>query len=496
MKSPLDKSIIVGLILLVGVVLGIYKTPTSTPRSGSFAPSGGSTYRLGQSVGTSDSSIKLSSFKEPVSAIPYTMSYLGSSIEYGTLSPQSTISEFISFSGITQNADGSATLTGVIRGLSRTPGGSNCTASTTLAQSHAGQSIFILSDAPCLFNEYAVKQNTQNITGTWTFSSTSRPTYDGQPSSYNALDLVDNQTLLNTAIQGAATSTEVNMGIVQLANTTQVGVSTASSTAGAPLVIPNRVATSTPGTLCSTVWFCIPVGGSNGKIMQSWLDLTQAFTFSASTTMTGGVSIPFSSGFPTYLNGLKFTLGATRAASSTVLMENGSGGLSFNKISRLISSNTNANLYTTANATTTVYTVVIPPNTLDGTTSILKIDSVWRLGSGTSGNCYPSIAFGNGVSTSTVGWENFGNVTDVFAQIESTLYASSTSNEVFFSKGIVEPSNVNNGSFNVGLNASLTTFFATSSVSLTGQTYIAYNIWIPGTANCGLFSHSEQLLTQ
>lgn len=137
-------------------------------RLGTFNVTGGGTYRLKSSIGTTDTTINLSSFKEPVSDLLYTMTKLNTDKGYGTVDPQTTRSEFVSFTGITQNSDGSAALTSVTRGLTRTPAGSSCTASTTLAQRHPGQSVFILSDSPCFFAEYAVKQNNEAITGNWT----------------------------------------------------------------------------------------------------------------------------------------------------------------------------------------------------------------------------------------------------------------------------------------------------------------------------------------
>jgi hypothetical protein len=134
------------------------------------------------------------------------MSYINTSIGYGTLSPQTTRSEFISFTGITQNANGTAQLTGVSRGLTRTPQGSGCTASTTLAQKHAGQSTFILSDSPCLFAEYAVKNNDETITGSWTVPT---PTAGGNPTTKNYVDaLVNGGTVSTDAVIVAATAGE------------------------------------------------------------------------------------------------------------------------------------------------------------------------------------------------------------------------------------------------------------------------------------------------
>lgn len=140
-----------------------------------FYPAGGGQYRLQASIGTTNTTIRLSSFTEPVSGIKYTMSYLNSDIECATIDPQTSRSEFVSFSGITQNGDGSATLTGVVRGLGRAY---PYTASSTLAQSHPGQSVFILSDAPCLFAKYSVKENNEVITGEWDFPE---PTANSNP---------------------------------------------------------------------------------------------------------------------------------------------------------------------------------------------------------------------------------------------------------------------------------------------------------------------------
>lgn len=124
---------------------------------------GGGTYRLQSSIGTTDTTIRLSSFKEPVSQTSYTMAYMNTSLVYGTLDPQnSTRSEFISFTGITQNADGTATLTGVTRGLSRSY---PYTTSSTFKQTHSGQSIFILSNTPQVYNDIYTYINNASYNG-------------------------------------------------------------------------------------------------------------------------------------------------------------------------------------------------------------------------------------------------------------------------------------------------------------------------------------------
>lgn len=223
---------------------------------GAYNPTGGSTYRLQSSIGTTDTTIKLSSFKEPISNIPYTMSYLNSSVGYGTLDPQQpTRSEFISFTGITQNADGTATLTGVSRGMSRSY---PYTASTTLRQSHSGQSIFILSDSPQHFAEYAVKANDETITGTWTF---------------NNFPITASTTYASETVAGAS----------ELATGVEIASSTSSGGTTRRLTIPASLATSTYNS--ATAGLKVVVTGNDGKIDNNFLN--GVVTSSGNNTFTG-----------------------------------------------------------------------------------------------------------------------------------------------------------------------------------------------------------------
>ncbi len=162
-----------------------------------FNPFGGGTYYLGSSIGSTDTTILLSSFLEPVSQVPYTMALLNTDIVYATIAPGTSSSEFISFSGITQNANGTATLTGVIRGLAKKD---PFTSSATFKLPHSGQSVFIISDAPQVFVEYPAKENDETIsgdwriTGQWTFD-----TFPITPSNSDASATVKGVTKLSVA---------------------------------------------------------------------------------------------------------------------------------------------------------------------------------------------------------------------------------------------------------------------------------------------------------
>lgn len=201
---------LVGTTMAIGSFFGIHPQQVqNTPVQilGAYNVSGGGTYRLQTSIGTTDTSVRLSSFKEPISNIPYTMTYLSTSIAYGTLDPQQpTKSEFISFTGITQNSDGTAILTGVTRGLARS---SPFTASSTFRTTHSGQSIFILSNAPQVYNEYAAKRNNETITGGWNFplvpSTSTNPLTFGYATS-TLVGLSNNQTITGTKTFSATTT--------------------------------------------------------------------------------------------------------------------------------------------------------------------------------------------------------------------------------------------------------------------------------------------------
>jgi len=225
---------------------------------GAFNTTGGKSYRLKASVGISDTTVNLSSFKEPVSNIAYTMAYINTAIGYGTLDPQiPDKSEFVSFTGITQNSDGSAALTGVTRGLTRTPAGASCTASTTLAVRHPAQSIFIISDSPCFFTEFAVKQSDETITGNWIV-----------PSPVGAYSIVPRNYVDGKLFGGIGNAGETATGTVEIATGAEAAASTQSGTLGR-LVLPATLATSTwnPSTNANRVI----VSGSGGTIDNNFI---------------------------------------------------------------------------------------------------------------------------------------------------------------------------------------------------------------------------------
>lgn len=217
-------------------------------------PTGGGTYRLASSISSTQTTITLSSFKEPVSGITYTMSYLNSSLEYGTVDPQTTNSEFVSFTGITANSNGTVTLTGVSRGLSRSY---PFTASSTFQVTHSGQSVFILSNPPQLYNDIYTYIN-------------------------------------NLSIAGSVDATAAIKGIVQLATGAQAANHSAIGSGGttAALALGTQIASSTRTANTAQV---VVASSTDGYIDSSYIN-TSTLTGFSTTTKVGG--------FPAYQIGM------------------------------------------------------------------------------------------------------------------------------------------------------------------------------------------------
>lgn len=127
-----------------------------------YNPFGAQTYNLQSSISSTATEIVLSSFTEPVTGVPYTMVLLNTDIVYATIAPKTTSSEFVSFTGITQNSDGTATLTGVTRGLAKKY---PFISDADYKLPHSGQAQFIISDAPQVFEKYAAIENDNVFTG-------------------------------------------------------------------------------------------------------------------------------------------------------------------------------------------------------------------------------------------------------------------------------------------------------------------------------------------
>lgn len=319
------KKILLGASLFIALIGGAFYATQRAPQiSGAFNPVGGTTYYLQSSIGLTNTTITLSSFKNR-SGIPLTMSLLNTDIIYGTLDPQSTRSEFISFTGITQNSNGTATLTGVVRGLSDIY---PYTASSTMVQSHPGQSVFIISNTPQFQNEYVAKRNNETISGIWTFSSTSPPRLDSPAAqasgSYIATtsEFVTWAGLMAVTNAGTVNATETVKGIAQFSTKLQQAASTILGSTGAGLILQAQYATSTPtpGVLSQNV---VPVTNTSGTLNVNFIGTSTAdkYTFANATSTIFGVG-------KLNLNTWPFIFNGSNTATNTVIKGDGVGNYS------------------------------------------------------------------------------------------------------------------------------------------------------------------------
>lgn len=121
----------------------------------------------GSGVSSSDTSIVLSNLVLPDGETLITMTDFGS-IGFGTIEPGTAREEQISFTGITQNGDDTATLTGVTRGLKFV---SPYTETSANKFAHAGGSTFIVTNTAGFYDQLLAKGNDETITGKYSFDT-------------------------------------------------------------------------------------------------------------------------------------------------------------------------------------------------------------------------------------------------------------------------------------------------------------------------------------
>jgi len=227
---------------------------------GTTLPIAGSTYTLsGGGVTSSATTITLSSLTLPQNGYKITDSDLADTF-FLTLEPGNrSRQEIISCTTVVQNSNNTATISGCVRGLSPI---SPYTASSSLQFGHAGGAQVVFSDPPQLFNKYAAKDNSETITGTWTFNS-----FPITPSN--------------------GTSSETIAGVVELATGAEAAAGTLTGATGARLALSTAIATSTWNS--ATAGNVIPVTDSVTKKINANFIATSTlganFTLSGTSTM-------------------------------------------------------------------------------------------------------------------------------------------------------------------------------------------------------------------
>lgn len=290
----------------------------------------------GSGCTSSATSIILKSFKLPDGSTNVAMTDLGS-IAFITLEPATSREEQISFTGITQNADGTATLTGVTRGLRLVSPYDEVSANKF---AHAGGAVCVLSNTAGFYDKIAIKSNDETISGTWDFTTlptvpAASPTtdnqvtrkkyvddlastndalvvhkagtetitgdktftgtgnvfnekvnYDAHPTFSADTELIDKKYADDLAIAGAPDASTTVKGIVEEATSAEIIAGTAAGATGARLFVnPTHVAETGADKILKTK--------STGKIDSSVLPTTadsQVFTASGTWTKPSGAT--------------------------------------------------------------------------------------------------------------------------------------------------------------------------------------------------------------
>ena len=186
-----------------------------------FTPVQSQSYLLASNASIGDVTMTLSSLKD-IDGNLLQMADFGT-VGTGTVEPNSGSSEEqIIFTGVTQNANGTATLTGISSVAFKTP----YTQTSGFLKSHAGNSTFVLSDTAYLYSLYGNLDNTQTWTGSNTFNvSPFIPTVSSSQTTQAASIGYVN----SFAILGAAKASNTVFGITEL--------SVAATTASVPIAV-------------------------------------------------------------------------------------------------------------------------------------------------------------------------------------------------------------------------------------------------------------------
>lgn len=291
-----------------------------------------------------DNSITLTTFTQ-IDGTLLTMSDFGDK-GFITIDPgNGTLEEQISFTGVTQNANGTATLTGISTVSMVSP----YTETPNLAQSHAGGAIVVISNTAGFYNTLTSKDNDETITGVWTFTSPNYP----QMNTTVVPPVLDEQFATkkyvdDIAIAGSPDATETVKGIVEIATGEEAATNaqTGSGTTSAAMVINTELTNATGGIAGRF----IPVSTTTGHIHSSWGGVPSSFATldengdviqnpANSTQTPAATSIPISNsdGFlDTWLSGMTKKIAVSTSVANitgtTAVVSIMSGTLPFNLI--------------------------------------------------------------------------------------------------------------------------------------------------------------------
>ena len=287
-----------------------------------------------------------------------------------------------------------------------------------------------------------------------------------------------------TANAGASDANETTKGIAELATAAEAGAGTQTGSSAARLVLPASIATST----CNSAAFSVLVASSTtGKVNPPCIDQAFPYVWTKIQTFSATTSIAGTAAFPLILNTLEYSAPSVRAASSTVLSENGSGRLSWvDPMNKVLLQNTNIGGSTTASATSTYYTYTIPAGTLVGTHKSMRVTAMFT-GAGSSGVCRFDVQLGTGSASSSLIYATQDSVNSV-GKFETTIYAPTSATQKIVSTF--------HGGNDTAFASSVTTGFVNGTHNLANQAYLSFRGSASASGVCSFQGATIEVLTQ
>lgn len=245
------------------------------------------TIALYSSLSSVATTMRITPYPVDLNGVKLTMTDFGSSPTV-TVDPKlRNYEEIIGFTGITDNGDNTATLTGLSRNLvSKSP-----YTTTGTGKSHSASALVVFSNNPQMYARFAALENTQSITGIWTFTTT--PTITNAPSANT--DAANKAYVDGVAVAGASNANTTTKGIVEIATKLETASSTPTGSTGATLGIPASSATSTYNAgLAGGSGLNIVVTQNNNTIDPNFISTSSNYTWGGtntySKTMIGAIS--------------------------------------------------------------------------------------------------------------------------------------------------------------------------------------------------------------
>ena len=197
---------------------------------------------------------------------------------------------------------------------------------------------------------------------------------------------------------------------------------------------------------------------------------TNQFSVTASTSLMATTSIAATSANRLCLNTQCYSFPASKGTTGQVFTTDGNNNISLAPAGPVEVALTNQ-VGQSQNTRQYITSAYIPIGIITASSTI-TVTSYWT-NNGTSGTCNTEMDWGSGVSTTSIGTAALSATPTSYGSIQSTLFANSSSNELYQSVGYGSGTTLNQGS--VSMNNSKVDGFDFYSTSAGGSSNCAFN---------------------